>query len=361
MTARPTERRDDPGDHDLAALDDALAFLGSRLQVDAPLGPLTTYRVGGHAARLVEVADAAELGRIAAALAELDDPVEVLVVGRGSNLLVAERGVRALAVQLGDSFTAIEIDPSGTDAGGPDSGQPHPEGVDPVTTVIAGGAASLPVVARRTVAAGLTGFEWAVGVPGSIGGAIRMNAGGHGSDMAAVVSGVRVVDLASGEDVVMEAGQLEFGYRRSALRPSQVVVDARLSLRTGDPATGTETLSEIVRWRRENQPGGQNAGSVFTNPPGESAGRLIDRAGGRGLRIGSAEVSTKHANFIQVDPDGSADDVYALMRRVVELVEEHAGVVLHPETVLVGFDDADAAPPSADSTEGSGASEEPAS
>ena len=302
----------------LAALDDALSFLGARLEHDRPLGPLSTYRVGGPARRFVEVADVDELARIAAAVAARAtlDAGDVLVVGRGSNLLVADRGVEALVLQLGEGFTAVSV---------------HGD------VVRAGGATSLPVLARRTVAAGLTGFEWAVGVPGSVGGAVRMNAGGHGADMAASLIGVRVVDLASGEDVEVDASALHLGYRHSALRRSQVVAHADLQLAHGDTVAGEATLSEIVRWRREHQPGGQNAGSVFTNPPGDSAGRLIDAAGAKGLRVGSAAVSDKHANFIQADPGGSADDIAALMVEVRRRVADHSGVDLHPETVMVGF------------------------
>lgn len=309
----------------LGRLDAALAFLGPRLEHDRSLGPLSTYRVGGAARRFVEVADADELVRIAAALARevRPDPDAVLVVGRGSNLLVADRGADVLALHLGEGFTSIEV-----------TGD----------RVRAGGATSLPVLARRTVAAGLTGFEWAVGVPGSVGGAVRMNAGGHGADMAASLVGVRVVDVCSGEDVLVDATALELGYRSSSVRRCQVVVHADLQLAPGEVARGDATLSEIVRWRREHQPGGQNAGSVFTNPPGESAGRLIDAAGCKGLRIGTAEVSTKHANFIQADPDGSADDVAAVMAEVRRRVLAHSGIELHPETVMVGFGpDAEAA------------------
>src|SRR5262249_54388786 len=148
-----------------------------------------------------------------------------------------------------------------------------------------------------TAAAGLTGFEWAVGVPGSIGGAVRMNAGGHGSDIAATLTRVRVVDLASGEDGWMAAAALDLAYRHSSVAASQIVVRAELTLGRGDAEQSEATIASIVRWRRENQPGGQNAGSVFTNPPADSAGRLIDSAGCKGLRIGSAVVSDKHANF----------------------------------------------------------------
>ena len=308
----------------------AISALGDQVATDVPLGPLCTYRVGGPARWFVEVAGIDELLRVAHVVAGTELPV--LVVGRGSNLLVADSGFDGLVLQLGEAFAAIDFvvaDPSGS----------HPHG--DLAVVRVGGAASLPVVARRTVEMGLTGFEWAVGVPGSLGGAIRMNAGGHGSDMAASVMEVRIVDLATGEDVVVSAEDLQFGYRRSSVGASAVVVSAELKLAEGIRESGQETLSEIVRWRREHQPGGQNAGSVFTNPPDDSAGRLIDTAGCRGMRVGTAEVSTKHANFIQADPGGSANDVFDLMVQVARRVNAAHGVALHPETRLIGFPEFD--------------------
>lgn len=297
-------------------VDSALEFLGDNLRRDVSLAPMSTYRVGGAARRYVEVVSDEQLSLVAAALAGVGLGDRMLVVGRGSNLLVAERGFEGVALRLGEAFTAIEMDG---------------------TTVRAGAAASLPVVARRTVAAGLTGFEWAVGVPGSMGGAAVMNAGGHGSDMSECVCGVRVHDLLTGETRFMSSAQLEFSYRSSAIRPHHVLSRVDLSLEPGNVASGNELIASIVRWRRQNQPGGHNAGSVFTNPPGGSAGRLIEEAGCKGLRMGTAEVSAKHANFIQADDGGSADDVRALMDEVARRVEAHAGVWLHPETVMVGF------------------------
>jgi UDP-N-acetylmuramate dehydrogenase len=240
----------------------------------------------------------------------------VVVVGKGSNLLVADTGFAGLVVSLGDGLATIEIDG---------------------TRVLAGGAAPLPVVARRTAAASLTGFEWAVGVPGTIGGGVRMNAGGHGSDMAASVVGVRVVDLATGEDEHMSIDALGLGFRRSALVATQIVTVVELHLEPGDRAHSEAEIAEIVTWRRENQPGGANAGSVFTNPVPDSSGRLIDLAGAKGLRHGSAAVSTKHANFIQVDEGGSAGDVAVLMAEVRAMVVERTGVDLHAETHFLGF------------------------
>lgn len=286
--------------------------------IDAPIGPLTTYRVGGSASALVVAQSREDLRRIGEAVAAGDDgSIDLLVIGRGSNLLVADGGFRGIAVQLGEGLASIEVDGH---------------------SMTVGGGAALPVIARRSVAAGLTGFEWAVGVPGTIGGAVRMNAGGHGSDMAASVEGVHVVDLRTGEDSTMTPTDLRFGYRQSAICAEQVVVSCRLSLTPGDRSSGEEQLSEIVRWRREHQPGGSNAGSVFTNPPGESAGRLIEQVGMKGFRVGSAEVSAKHANFIQADADGSAEDIAKVMIEVRREVAEQTGVDLHAETHLIGFD-----------------------
>lgn len=300
---------------DPAEIEAAAAVLGDRARRDVSLAEFSTYKVGGPAALFVEAADVDDLTLVAQALALAD--LEVLVVGNGSNLLVADAGFGGIAVRLGAAFAGVDIDG---------------------TTVRAGGAALLPVVARRTVQAGLGGFEWAVGVPGSIGGAVRMNAGGHGSDMAATLQGVRVFDLHTGEDGEVGSTELALGYRRSAVTSGQIVVDARLGLHPRDRSAGEAEVSEIVRWRRDNQPGGKNAGSVFTNPPGDSAGRLVEAAGCKGRRHGSAEVSEKHANFIQADAGGRADDVHALMFEVRDAVEAATGVHLHPETVLVGFD-----------------------
>ena len=246
--------------------------------------------------------------------------IDVLVVGRGSNLLVADSGFPGLVVTLGEKFATIDVDG---------------------TTVRAGGAVSLPVLARRTAAAGLTGLEWAVGVPGSVGGGVRMNAGGHGSEIRGTLRGARLFDLAGEVPVPgatdVTAADLDLGYRHSSVAPAQVVVSAEFGLAVGDRAAAEAELAAIVRWRRENQPGGANAGSVFTNPPGDSAGRLVDAAGCKGLRRGSAFVSPKHANFFQVDDQGRAADVIDLMEEVRAAVQQTFGILLEPEVRLVGF------------------------
>ena len=313
------------------AVGELATMFGDRLVRDVPLGPMTTYRVGGSAALFLIAESLDDLLAVGRLRSRLWFPV--LVIGKGSNMLVADSGFDGLVVSLERLADRLDIpaDPTG------------PTG--PVVTV--GSAVSLPVVARRTAAAGLTGFEWAVGVPGSIGGAVRMNAGGHGSDMASSLLDVRVVDLDRPEVGLtpVDVGDLGLRFRASSFSSSLVVVEARLQLAIGDRARSEAMIAEIVRWRREHQPGGQNCGSVFVNPvPGEiAAGALIDALGLRGLRIGSAWVSEKHANFVQAAESGRAADVRAVIEAVRERVYVETGHRLRSEVRLVGFDDADPA------------------
>ena len=308
--------------HRLADLDRRLADspLGPSLRRDYGLAPHTTYRVGGPVRLFVTVNDRAELDTLSfvvSASAAATGPTPVLVVGRGSNLLVADRGFDGLAVALGGGLAGFEING---------------------TTVTASGGALLPVLARASADAGLTGFEWAVGVPGTVGGAVRMNAGGHGSDMSESLVEAVVVDLHRGGAAVRAATGLHLGYRSSNIASHQVVVSIKLQLRLGDRSAARRELAEIVQWRRANQPGGRNAGSVFTNPEHAAAGALIESAGAKGLRVGSAEVSSKHANFIQSDEGGRAADIVEVMREVRRRVGANHGVELATETHLVGFE-----------------------
>lgn len=295
----------------------ASSILGPLAEHDVPLGPLTTYRVGGAAALFVRPERLEHLEVIAEALAASSLPV--IIVGRGSNLLVADDGFAGVAVSLQYLGADIEFRDD---------------------EVRAGGAVALPVLARRTVAAGLTGFEWAVGVPGSVGGGVRMNAGGHGSDMASSLVDVELFDLHRRRHGTLPASSLGLRFRGSGLADHQIVMSARLQLAHGDRAASEAELEAIVRWRREHQPGGQNAGSVFVNPvPGElAAGALIDQIGLRGFRIGSAHVSDKHANFIQADEGGTAADVRAVMEEVRRRVVTETGHLLRSEVKMVGFE-----------------------
>ncbi len=312
-----------------AAVRDLLADVDRRLtdsqlapsvRRDHPLAAHTTYRVGGPARLFVTVNDGAGLDTLASIVADsaaAGGPPPVLVVGRGSNLLVADRGFDGLAVALGSGLATFEID---------------------AATVSASGGALLPVLARASADAGLTGFEWAVGVPGTAGGAVRMNAGGHGSDMSESLVETVVVDLHRGGSTALPVEELNLGYRSSSIAEHQVVASIKLQLKFGDRQAARAELAEIVQWRRATQPGGRNAGSVFTNPENAAAGALIESAGAKGLRIGSAEVSPKHANFIQSDEGGCAADIVEVMREVRRLVTAEHGVDLAMETHLVGFE-----------------------
>jgi UDP-N-acetylmuramate dehydrogenase len=303
------------------ALADAL---GSRATVGKLLGPMTTYGVGGPASLFVEVEEPQDLEDVRRLLA--GSGLRTLVVGRGSNLLVADAGFDGVALRLGRGFASIAL--------------PDRPGTGPGPAVVrAGAAVALPALARQVADAGWSGFSWAVGVPGSVGGAVRMNAGGHGSDMASCLHRYTWVDLLSDAGGTDDPARLRYGYRSSSVAASEVVVAADIVVTPGEVEAEQEAVSSIVRWRRAHQPGGSNAGSVFTNPEGDSAGRLIEAAGLKGFRIGTAHVSEKHANFIQADKGGRAGDVRALMEHVGAVVLARSGVALTAEVRLLGFED----------------------
>ncbi|MFM8993672.1 MAG: UDP-N-acetylmuramate dehydrogenase [Actinomycetota bacterium] len=308
------------------AIDRLGILLGPRVRRDVDLATYTTYKVGGPASLFVTAHSIDDLHAVSNALRE--HKVPVLVIGRGSNLLVADEGFDGLVLQLGD-FAEEIVWPK----------RPAP------SRVTAGGAVPLPVLARQCASHSLTGFEWGVGVPGSVGGAVRMNAGGHGSDIASSIESAKIFHLGKGIIANVAARDLGLRFRGSDLQSYHVVLSATFALSWGDQSASESEMSDIVRWRREHQPGGQNAGSVFVNPEpgGGSAGAIIDRIGLRGLRIGTAEVSSKHANFIQCDEGGSAADVADLMAEVRERVKGELGIDLRSEVRLVGFDDETAA------------------
>jgi UDP-N-acetylmuramate dehydrogenase len=313
----------------------ALDLLGEIARADEPLAPYTTYRVGGSAAVFAVPRSRDDLAVIANALRLTALPV--LVVGRGSNLLVADAGFRGIAVSLAEFADTISI----AEPVEADDEHAHLDSTHRSVIVTAEAACALPVVARRTVAAGLAGFEWAVGVPGSIGGAVRMNAGGHGADIAGCLVEVELFDLRSAAHDWVAADRLGLRFRGSDIADHQIVLAARLRLHHGDQVASEAMLSDIVKWRREHQPGGQNAGSVFVNPiPGElAAAQLIDRLGLRGYAVGGAHVSDKHANFVQAGSGATAQDVLRVMRHVRATVAAEAGFELRSEVRLVGFED----------------------
>jgi UDP-N-acetylmuramate dehydrogenase len=292
-----------------------VARLPGQVTLDASSAEVTTYRCGGPLAVLVRAERETDLAIVAAETRAVD----VLVVGRGSNLLIADAGFDGVALMLAGDLEAVTTDVE-------------------TARVVAGGGAALPVLARRAAAAGIGGLEFFVGIPGSVGGAVRMNAGGHGDDTAAVITTARIADLDAGGAVADWApADLGLGYRHSGLGARHVVVGATFAGRADDPEACGARIDEIVRWRREHQPGGQNAGSVFTNPAGDAAGRLIEQSGLKGFRIGGAVVSEKHANFFVAEPGARAGDVYALIREVQARVEAATGIRLEPELRCIGF------------------------
>jgi UDP-N-acetylmuramate dehydrogenase len=310
------------------AIEHAFGLFNAKAKRNVDLSQFTTYKVGGTAALHMMVSSIDDLYLVSAVLAEVELPI--LVIGRGSNLLISDSGFKGLALTIGGLADYVDLPNRDEDPG-----------VEPIA--LFGGSVALPVAARQSVARGLTGFEWGVGVPGSVGGAVRMNAGGHGSDMASSLTSVRMFHLRKGLEAHVNAVDLGLRFRGSALDDHHVVLSATVDLEwSNSPEASEAELQEVVRWRRENQPGGQNAGSVFVNPePGKvSAGAVIDELGMRGLRVGSAQVSEKHANFIQADVGGSAQDVVALMAEVRRRVRDERGYVLRSEIRLVGFEDA---------------------
>jgi UDP-N-acetylmuramate dehydrogenase len=296
------------------------ALDGFDVAYEVPAATLTTWRVGGPIAALVRVHDDGELRRLSL---RLDEHTPVVVVGRGSNLLVADRGFAGVAVMLIDELERVDVE--------------RPD------TASAGGGAALPVLARRAAAAGRTGLEFYVGIPGSVGGAVRMNAGGHGCDTAEVLGTAQVLRL--GTDAVEARGATALGlrFRGSDLSRRDVVVAAGFRVTPDDPATCQERIDDVVRWRREHQPGGPNAGSVFVNPQPQSAGELIDRCGMKGRRVGGAVVSQKHANFIQAEVGATAADIVELIEVVRAEVLARCGVAMASEVQMIGFGEGDAA------------------
>ena len=298
------------------SLADLVRVGGDRVIEHANAGRLTTYRVGGSVRALVTLRTASDADELVPLIAATN--LGMLVIGNGSNLLIADGEQALVAVRLEGDLSQF-------------SWREVADGVD----VVAGGGAALPVLARRLAADGVCGFEWAVGVPGSVGGAVVMNAGGHGSDVASSVTEVQTWHRDAWR--TWTRYELDLSYRHSALGDGDLVLRATFRLSRGDASESQRRISEIVRWRRLHQPGGANAGSVFRNPVDDHAGRLIEAAGCKGLRWRSATVSDKHANFIIADAGGSAADVYGLIELVRSRVAAQTGVTLEPENRFIGF------------------------
>jgi UDP-N-acetylmuramate dehydrogenase len=280
------------------------------------IGPLTTYKFGGPAAWFAEVNDMAELQQVVAARNATVPAPPIFVLGRGSNTVVSDRGFAGLVVRLAGDFAAVRLDGE---------------------EVVAGAAVSLPQLARFCAAGDRGGLEFYVGIPGSVGGAIVMNAGGHGSDTAEWLVAATVLDLDNGVVAAFDAAGLDLGYRHSRLGPNEVVLEARYRTRACEPGAAAAVMREISGWRREHQPGGTfNAGSVFKNPPGDAAGRIIDALGLKGTRCGAVAVSERHANFFVAGEGATAQQVFDLVAVVRRRVADATGIELEPEIRFLG-------------------------
>ncbi|HEX7195948.1 MAG TPA: UDP-N-acetylmuramate dehydrogenase, partial [Candidatus Limnocylindria bacterium] len=296
----------------VAALDRLAEERGIALERDVPLGPLTTLRVGGPAERMAtaravdELVATLELARSAG--------VPVGVLGKGSDIVVADDGVRGLVIR--NRADTIEIEGS---------------------VVRADSGTAMAALVKRCTASGLAGIEFGISIPGSLGGAVWANAGAHGGEMGGIVVSVEAWSPDAGR-TTLDNATCAFAYRDSRFKASsEIVLGASLSLETGEADEIASRVAAHQAQRRATQPlADQNAGSVFRNPPGDHAGRLIDAAGLKGFRIGSAEVSSLHANFIVVDRGGSASDVRSVGDHVRAAVADAHGVQLEYEIEFVG-------------------------
>jgi len=288
--------------------------LGSRLRVGFPLAPLTSFRIGGPAALFVEAEDDGALGSVGRVASETGVPVAV--IGKGSNVLVSDEGFPGIVVRLGRGYRWAARDGD---------------------LLTAGGAMPLPALAGVAMRHRLAGLEFGVAIPASLGGAVKMNAGAHDRSISEVIDRVDVYSLARCARQSLSTAQSGFGYRRSSLRPGDVVVGAVARLEPGDEDEIRARMDEARDWRRRTQPLAEpNCGSVFKNPDGDHAARLIEAAGAKGLRLGGAQVSGKHSNFIVADPGASSSDVWRLIERVRALVESQTGIRLETEVELMG-------------------------
>lgn len=285
------------------------------VRVNEPLSRHTTWKVGGPADLLIYPRNKEELEQAMQVVYRHQIPWRV--IGRGSNLLVRDGGIRGVVFKLDEGFNELKVDG---------------------TRVTAGGGYSTIFLATMTSRQGLTGLEFAAGIPGNVGGAVYMNAGAHGSEISKVLHSATVL-LETGEWVTLSNEEMEFRYRTSVLQTKLkgIVTEASFTLEYGERDEIMSRLTSYKDRRRKTQPLQYPcAGSVFRNPPGDYAGRLIQEAGLKGFRIGDAEVSTTHANFIINRGNATAKNVLQLIEHIIQTIEEKYNIRLEPEVQVVG-------------------------
>ncbi len=286
-----------------------------KFEKDAPMSRYTSFGVGGSADYLVFPADVNEIKLLLGTVKSAGVPL--LIMGKGTNLLVRDGGLRGVAVQLGSAFNYFRA-----------------EG----TEVVVGAGALLSHLARKAADGGLSGLEFASGIPGTVGGGVIMNAGAFGGTVGGLVRELGFVNF-DGEPGRIGHEEIVFGYRWSSLRENKgVITDCRLSLEEDYPGKIAERMREMIEVRRQRQPRLPSAGSVFRNHPSIPAGKLVETAGGKGLCVGGARVSEEHANFIVNAGGATAGDILDLIDMIRERVMKTHGIDLELEIEIVGED-----------------------
>lgn len=279
-----------------------------------PMKKHTSFKIGGPADILVQPQDPDALAQVLAAARGYEVPVTVL--GNGSNVLVRDKGIRGLVIKIGNALKIFRQDGE---------------------RLYFGAGYSLALASRKAWECGLSGMEFAVGIPGSIGGAVYMNAGAYNGEMKCVVESVRVMDMA-GKAMELTADDLQFGYRKTSLQQSgYIITEVCLKMQPGDKDDIKAMMDDFSSRRISKQPLElPSAGSMFKRPPGHFAGTLIEQAGLKGYTVGGAQVSEKHAGFVVNRGSATAADVLQLIADVRRIVMEKAGVELHPEVLVIG-------------------------
>ncbi|MBD5470947.1 MAG: UDP-N-acetylmuramate dehydrogenase [Lachnospiraceae bacterium] len=287
-------------------------IVNGHVRMNEPMSAHTTFKTGGVADVFVEPSGIEELKETL----KLLQGESFYLIGNGSNLLVSDDGLRGVALHLAAGFGDITVKEN---------------------TLICGAAATLSQIARTALDNALSGFEFAAGIPGSLGGAIVMNAGAYDGEMKQVVKRVKLMNYA-GEIVEKDAEEMQFSYRHSILKEQQwIVLEAVIALEAGDKRKIKEKMDELAQKRREKQPlEYPSAGSTFKRPKGYFAAKLIEDAGLKGFRIGGAQVSSKHAGFVINEHNATSADIYALIKEIQRRVEENAGVAIETEVICLG-------------------------
>jgi UDP-N-acetylmuramate dehydrogenase len=294
-----------------------LNVIAEKILYDEPMSHHTSLHVGGNAGALVLIKGEDQLVEVVRRLRE--KKINFFPAGNLTNVIVRDGGYRgAILLMTGMQEIRYECLPEGGDF------------------VSAQAGAGLAKVVSRSVSEELTGFEFCAGIPGSVGGAVWMNAGAYGNEMKDIIKTVFLLD-AAGEKKMMNREEISFGYRRAEFPSDTIILGAQFALKKGERANIKKKISEILQWRQKKHPlEFPNAGSIFKNLPGQAAGKLIEEMGMKGMKVGDAQISTKHANFIINKGKATASDVLELIALIQAKAEKEKGVNLEPEVVIVG-------------------------